>query len=81
MKAFTHSKRVYVPMKTIDDLLNKCEDDADVWTVLFASGMTVMVKPTTQAERDFYREEMMIRAEIEKLGVNNAALWKDRWSV
>ena len=67
MKEYTHSKRIYVPRKTITDLLEKCDDDSDVWSVLFATGLTLAIKPTTHAERDFYREEMKMRAEIQKL--------------
>lgn len=81
MKAYTHSKRIYVPREAIKDLLENCSDDLDVWTILFANNMTLIVKPTTQAEREFYREEKMIREEIQKCGIDDAVLWKNRWSV
>lgn len=78
---FTESREICVPRRTIIDLLENCPNDSSVWATMFASGMTLLIKPTTQSEKEFSREEKMVYHDIQEHGLDDAVLWKNRWSL
>lgn len=81
MRRFTKSRQIAIPTRAIRDLLNGCNNDDEAWTILFANGLTLMIKPTTQSEKEFHREEEMVYNDIQEHGLDDATLWKNRWSL
>lgn len=80
MRTFTISRPLRVPEQVVPNVL-ECKDDVEVWAVAVAFGLTTAVKPVTQQEEEFYKEELMLIERLQKSDGDGEALLEGRWAI
>ena len=80
MRRFTKGKTITIPMSLIE-MVDRCQTDFEFWSAVLSAGLTTAVKPETVSSAQFYEEEVKVLEEVQRLGGDNSALYKNRWAL